>query len=128
MFCENNCALPSVVAPVGGAAACVTVTRAVASVVPLSFFATRRYVVDSVGVTRVEPLGSTLPIPSMLISLAKSVFQVRVEASPALIVLGFVVNMAVGAGGLAAGGGGGGGGCFFLQPAARRIKANAGMM
>jgi hypothetical protein len=64
----------------------------------------------------------------MLISLAKSVFQVRVEASPAAMVLGFAVNMAVGAGDLAAGGGGGGGGCFFLQPAARRISAKAGMM
>jgi hypothetical protein len=64
----------------------------------------------------------------MVTSLAKSVFQVRVEASPAATVLGFAVNIAVGAGGLAAGGGGGGGGCFFLQPAARRIRASAGIM
>jgi hypothetical protein len=85
-------------------------------------------VVDSDGVTRVEPLESTLPIPSMVTSLAKSVFQVRVEAPPAAMVLGFAVNIAVGAGGLAAGGGGGGGGCFFLQPAARRISASAEMM
>jgi hypothetical protein len=85
-------------------------------------------VVDSLGVTRVEPLGSTLPIPSMVMSLEKSVFQVRVEASPTEMVLGFAVNMAVGAGGLAAGGGGGGGGCFFLHPAARRIRASAGTM
>jgi hypothetical protein len=66
-------------------------------------------------------------MPSMVTSVAKSVFQVRVEDSPAAMLLGFAVNIALGAGGLAAGGGGGGG-CFFLQPAANRINTNAGMM
>src|SRR5271157_3150140 len=114
---------------VGGAAAAgVTVMRAVASFMPLSFFATSRYVVDSLGVTFMEPLGSTLPMPSMLTSLAKSVFQVSVEACPAEIALGFAVSMAVGAGSLAAGGGGGGGGCFLAQAAASRITARAGTM
>ena len=62
---------------------------------------------DSVGITFLEPLGSTLPMPSMVTSVAKSVVQVRVEACPAMMVLGFAVSVAVGAG---AGGGGGGGG------------------
>ena len=73
--------------------------------------------VDSVGVTFIEPLGSTLPMPSMLTSVAKSVVQVRVEAWPAMMVLGFAVSMAVGAGGGGGGTGVGGVGFFLAQAA-----------
>ena len=80
---------------------------------------------DSVGTTLLEPLGSTLPMPSILTSVAKSVDHVSVEACPATIVGGFATSIALGAG---AGGGGtgvGGVGFFLLQPATARISTRA---
>ena len=88
---------------------------------PVSFFATRRYVVDSVGVTFVAPLGSTLPMPSMVTSLAKSVDHDRRAAWPGAMVLGFAVNVAVGAGADGGGIGVGGVGFFLLQAATARM-------
>src|SRR3974390_224115 len=111
---------------VGGAAAAgVTVMRAVASFMPLSFLATRRYVVDSLGVPFIEPLGSTFPMPSMLTSLAKSVFHVSVEAWPATIALGLAVSIAVGAGAEGGGTGVGAGGFFLEQAVTARTIAKA---
>src|SRR5271165_4744502 len=113
---------------VGGAAAAgVTVMRAVASFMPLSFLATSRYVVDSLGVTFIEPLGSTFPIPSMLTSLAKSVFQVSVEAWPATIAFGLAVSIAVGAGAAGGGTGAGAGGFFLEQAVTVKMIAKAEM-
>jgi hypothetical protein len=132
MFCENNFASASLEVEVelevgGPLAAGVTVMRAVASFMPLSLLATRRYVVDSLGVTFIEPLGSTLPMPSMLTSLEKSVDHVNVEACPATMLLGFAVNIAVGAGAGGGGAGVGAGGFFLEQAATARRIINAEM-
>ena len=122
MFCENRLALllSVVELPAGGEVAVTpdeTVIRAVASAVPVSFLATRWYVVDSLGVTLVAPLGSTLPMPSMLISLAKSVDHDRRAAWLGAMVLGVAVNVALGAGADVGGIGVGGVGFFLLHAA-----------
>src|SRR5438067_1052681 len=92
-----------------------TVTRAVASCAPPGPFAVRRYVVEACGVTDCDPLGSTLPMPSILTSFAFSVRHVSVVGWPGVTLSGLAESDAVGAAG---GGGGGGGGAvsFFLQP------------
>ncbi len=69
---------------------------------------------ESAGVTWREPLGSTVPTPSMVTSVAFWVCQVRVVDWPFSMLLGLADREAVGAGG--GGGGGGGGVSFFLQP------------
>jgi hypothetical protein len=71
-------------------------------------------VVESAGETDWLPLGCTLPMPSMLTSVAFCVSQVSVVDWPFCMVLGLAVNDAVGAAG-GGGGGGGGGATFFLQ-------------
>ena len=89
-------------------------TRAVDSCVPPGPLAIRRKVVESVGLTLADPLGSTLLGPSVT-SVAFVVCQVRVVDWPFSMVFGFAERDAVGA---AAGGGGGGGGAgvtFFLH-------------
>ena len=68
---------------------------------------------DSDGVTYIAPVGSTLPMPSMLISLAKSVFHDSNAAWPGAMVLGVAVSIAVGAGADGGGTGVGLGGCFL---------------
>jgi hypothetical protein len=70
------------------------------------------------------PLASTVPIPSMLTSVAFVVCQVRVVASPLFRVFGFADSEAVGAVG-AGGGGGGGGGFFFAHAASNMIAPKA---
>jgi hypothetical protein len=94
------------------------VTCAEASAVPPSPRATRRYVVEVLGVTVLTPLVGTSPIPSITALVASVVRQLSVTWSPAEIWLGVAVICAVGGtevGGAVAAGGGGA--CFFLQPA-----------
>jgi hypothetical protein len=81
-------------------------------------------VVESAGVTDCDPLKSTLPIPSMLTSVAFSVRHVSVTAWPFSTLVGFADSVAVGAGG---GGGGvtGAGGGFFLQAASVMTSISA---
>src|SRR5512146_1238421 len=99
----------------GGGGGCSTVTRAVASCVPPGPFAVSRYVIESVGVTCVDPLASTFPVPSNSTSVALVVCHVSVADWPFWIVAGFAVSEAVGAAGGGGGGGGGAGCTFFLQ-------------
>jgi hypothetical protein len=61
----------------------------------------------------------------MLTSLAKSVLQIKVVDCPAIMLLGFAVNEAVGAGAGGGGGGGGGGACFLPQALTIRTTASA---
>src|SRR4029079_12615578 len=71
-----------------------------------------------------EPLGFTAPTPSILMSVALVVSQVRVVGWPFSTVLGFAVSEAVGAAG-GGGGGGGGGATFFLQAPSVMMAPNA---
>src|SRR5207248_5054049 len=114
MFCANICSSLMVCAGAGGGGAgAFTVTRAVAVCVPPSPFALNVYVVESVGLTCLEPLAWTVPTPwSMLTSVVFVVCQVRVVDWPLSTVSGLAVSDAVGCGG--GGGGGGGGGAAFL--------------
>lgn len=111
--CSESCEV------VGGAAA-VTVTRAVASVVPPGPLATSRYVTEPLGVTLCEPEAGTEPRPLMLISFALFVCQVSSVDWPCWRALGLALRAAVGA---VCAGGGGGGACATLleQPASINI-------
>src|SRR5437588_11388605 len=84
MFCANICSSLMVCAGAGGGGAgAFTVTRAVAVCVPPSPFALNVYVVESVGLTCLEPLAWTVPTPwSMLTSVVFVVCQVRVVDWP----------------------------------------------
>src|ERR1035441_2546473 len=67
----------------------LTVTVAVAVILPAGATAVRVYVVVVAGVTVVEPVAATLPTPlSMETLVAPCTNQVNVELWPALIVLG----------------------------------------
>lgn len=63
---------------------------------PLSFRATRWYVVDVVGVTVFTPAEGTVPIPSIEIEVALVVLQLNCAWSPAEITVGEMVSCAVG--------------------------------
>jgi hypothetical protein len=85
------------------------------------------YVVDSDGVTLVEPSGATAPTSGEIVSCVALVEdQLKVAASPLLMVEGLACNVTVGR---AAGGGGVGSGLdttgFFPHPTVRAAAANA---
>jgi hypothetical protein len=88
------------------------------------------YVVESDGVTFVEPSGATAPTSGAIVSdVAFVEDQFSVAASPFLIEVGLACNVTVGrAGGGAGCGGGGGGVAFFAHPTARTAVANAASM
>src|SRR5262249_49942647 len=95
-----------------------TVTRTVASAEPPGPLAVIVYVVESPGVTFVEPSGATAPTSGEIESCVAFVEdQLSVVASPLFSDVGFACSVTVGRAG--AGGGGGGGVCLtgFLQPA-----------
>jgi hypothetical protein len=81
-------------------------------------------VVEAVGLTLCDPEAWTVPIPSIVTSVALVVCQLSVVDCPCSIVAGFAVIEAVGAGG-GGGGGGGGGATFFLHALKVSIAANA---
>src|SRR5215472_8674388 len=110
----------------GAAAGAFTETTAVAVEEPPGPVAVIVYVVESEGVTFVEPSAVTVPTPGSIESCVASVeFQVRVEDSPLLTVVGLACNVTVGrAGAGAAAGGGGGGVTFLLQPTTSTAEPN----
>src|SRR5579862_8407845 len=98
-FCSKSSLIPAGCPVVGATTAAppVTVTRAVAVAVPPGPFAVATYVVDSVGVTGVEPSTATLPtLGSMLTSVALVDDHVRLTLAPGLTVEGDAFNVIVG--------------------------------
>src|SRR5262252_740285 len=79
------CGLPAGAAP--------TVTVAVAVTLPVGPVAVRVYVVVVVGLTVVEPVAATLPIPLLMLTcVAPCTTHVRVELWPAAIWFGVASN------------------------------------
>src|SRR5579884_1822837 len=108
----------------GGGGGASTVTRTLASAEPPGPLAVMVYVVESDGVTFVEPSGATAPTSGAIVSdVAFVEDQFSVAASPFLIEVGLACNVTVGR----AGGGGGGVACF-AHPTARTAVANAASM
>src|SRR5262249_27889567 len=109
----------------GGGA--LTVTRIVESAEPPGPVALIEYVVESDGVTLVEPSGATAPTSGEIANWVALVDdQFRVADSPLLIVVGLAVSVTVGRAGGAAGAGGVGvvlG--FLLHPAVKMAAAKA---
>src|SRR6267142_6076809 len=110
----------------GGGGGAFTETVAVALAEPPGPVAVMVYVVESEGVTLVEPWAVTSPTSGAIESCVASVeFQLRVADSPLLMELGLACSVTVGRAAAGGGGGGGGGGAtFFLaQPKAKTAAA-----
>src|SRR5215472_5357955 len=104
-----------------GAGGAATVTRALEVADPPGPLAVMVYVVESVGVTLVEPCGATVPTSGATVSCVALVEdQLNVEVSPLLMDVGLACRVTVGC--AAGGGAAGGGACatgFLLQPTSR---------
>src|SRR5271168_685565 len=98
-----------------GATGTRTVTRTLASVVPPSPFAVRWKLVEFEGDTVWVPLEFTVPIPSIVTTVASCVRQLRTTDWPRSMARGSAVIVAVGAG---AGGAGAGPRALGLTPLA----------
>jgi hypothetical protein len=70
-----------------------TITWVLAWLLPLELVAVRIYSVELPGVTAVEPLAATFPIPGwMFTEVALATFQLNVEDAPAVMLPGDALN------------------------------------
>ena len=122
MLRSNKSCIDGDIATAAGAGV-LTVSRAVASELPPGPLATMRYVVDSLGLTVLEPLASTLPIDSSVTWVAFCASHVRFADCPWLMSAGSTLSVTVGCGW-------GGGGAwtfavtgFLAQPATSNSAA-----
>src|SRR5215469_8577282 len=112
----------------GGGGGASTETAAVAVAEPPGPVAVIVYVVESDGVTLVEPCAVTVPTSGEMVSEVASVeFQLKVDASPLLMEVGLAWSVTVGRAGGAAGAGGVGGAAagFFPQPKVKTVARSA---
>src|SRR6266850_3401484 len=112
----------------GGGGGAFTETVAAAVVEPPGPEAVMVYVVESDGVTLVEPCAVTAPTSGAIESSVASVeFQLKFEDSPLLMEVGLACNVTVGRAAAGAGAGGAGGGAtgFLAQPKVKAAAASA---